>query len=153
MAADRPRARRRVVDRPRSAGVDRARRVSAVHAVIEVVRPGPFSTVQDGGRHGWRHLGVGAAGAMDPASLALANRLVGNPDGAAAVEVTLGGIELVCRDATVIAFTGALGVASSGVRTYLGVRGGIDVEPVLGSRSFDTLGRIGPPPLAAGDVL
>jgi biotin-dependent carboxylase-like uncharacterized protein len=46
-----------------------------------------------------------------------------------------------------------LGVPRAGLRSYVAVRGGVDVAPVLGSRSYDTLGHIGPPPLRAGDVL
>ncbi len=148
--------------------------------MIEVIEAGPLATVQDQGRQAWRHLGVGGGGAMDAEALALANRLVGNPSGSAGIEVTLGGLVLLCRDATVLALTGApcavavdggpavamdapaavppgarvaLGAPTAGLRTYVAVRGGIDVAPVLGSRSFDTLGRIGPAPLATGDVL
>ena len=148
--------------------------------MIEVIAPGPLATVQDLGRQGWRHLGVGGAGAVDAEALALANRLVGNPAQAAGIEVTLGGLVVRCVDATVFAVTGApctvtsrdgppvalhapaampggavisLSAPRSGVRTYVAVRGGIDVAPVLGSRSYDTLGHIGPAPLAAGDVL
>src|SRR6185436_18850197 len=56
-----------------------------------VLRPGPLTTVQDLGRPGYAHLGIGRSGAADRASLRLANRLVGNPEDAAALEITLGG--------------------------------------------------------------
>lgn len=148
--------------------------------MIVVRASGPLATIQDGGRSLLGHLGVGAAGAADPNAFALANRLVGNADGTAAIEVTLGGLTFECIDACVVAMTGApcpatvsagpsLGFAAPlafpagalvrlaapprGLRTYVAVRGGIDVPPVLGSRSFDTLGRLGPPPLQPGDAL
>jgi KipI family sensor histidine kinase inhibitor len=57
---------------------------------VEIIQPGPLTTVQDLGRHGWAHLGVPGSGAADPASLRLANRLIGNPEGAACLELTLG---------------------------------------------------------------
>jgi biotin-dependent carboxylase-like uncharacterized protein len=147
--------------------------------VIEVLRPGPLATVQDAGRHGHAHLGVGHAGAVDADAYALANRLAGNPYGAAAIELTLGGAALRFRRPARFALTGApapaaldgrpaaygrpeyaprgavltLGAPDLGVRTYLAVGGGIDVPPTLGSRSTDTLSGLGPPVLAAGDLL
>ncbi|VVJ15250.1 Allophanate hydrolase 2 subunit 2 (EC [Amycolatopsis camponoti] len=142
---------------------------------LEVVRPGFTTTVQDLGRPGHAALGVGRSGAADRASFRLANRLVGNPADAAALEVTLGGLVLRASAVTTVAVTGALcpvspggmnapmtlwpgdelvlGTASHGLRCYVAVRGGIDVTPVLGSRSTDTLGKLGPPPLAAGMLL
>ena len=60
--------------------------------MIEILAPGPLATVQDLGRPGYAALGVPRAGAFDRAALRLANRLVGNADGAAAIEVTLGGL-------------------------------------------------------------
>jgi KipI family sensor histidine kinase inhibitor len=153
--------------------------------VIEVVRPGPLATVQDLGRPGFGHLGVPRAGAADQASLRLANRLVGNPDGAAGLELTLGRAALFFHRAARVALTGApaavtvtgpdgseqagaepaamfevpaggtvrVGAPAAGLRSYLAVRGGIDVPPVLGSRSADLLSGLGPPPLRAGDLL
>ena len=146
---------------------------------IEVVRPGALATIQDSGRPGYAHLGVPHAGAADQASLRLANRLVGNAEGAAGMEITLGGAALRFTHGTWIALTGApaplrlgrhevgrnavlwapggslldVDVPARGVRTYLAVRGGIDVPPVLGSRSTDVLSGLGPAPLAAGDLL
>src|SRR5207244_855528 len=121
--------------------------------MIEVLSPGPRTTVQDLGRPGWASLGVGRSGAFDRAALVLANRLVGNPPGAAAVELTLGGLAFRLHDAATVVLTGALlpgldwgapttrpagaiirlGAPTSGLRSYLAVRGGVDVEPVLGS--------------------
>jgi biotin-dependent carboxylase-like uncharacterized protein len=144
-----------------------------------VVTAGPLTTVQDRGRSGWAHLGVGEAGAADRAALRLANRLVGNHGGAAGLEVTLGGLLVRTTAALTVAVTGAgcpvtvdgvphparavlelpsgaelaLGPASGGLRAYLGVRGGIAVPAVLGSRSTDTLGGLGPPIVRDGDRL
>jgi KipI family sensor histidine kinase inhibitor len=74
---------------------------------VEVIRPGPLATVQDLGRPGYAHLGVPRAGAADQPSLRLANRLAGNPDGAAALELTLGRAVLRFTDAARVAVTGA----------------------------------------------
>lgn len=142
--------------------------------MIEVVRAGPLTTVQDLGRPGLAHLGVGHSGPADRPAARLANRLVGNAESAAVLEVTFGGLTVrFGRDSTV-ALTGApLGIRVSGhagamhtpipvsagntlelelpeqgVRTYLAVRGGIAVDPVLGSRSTDMLSGLGPPVLA-----
>jgi biotin-dependent carboxylase-like uncharacterized protein len=147
---------------------------------IVVVTPGPLATIQDGGRPGYRPLGVGQSGAADAPAHALANRLVGNPPGAAAIEVTMGGLVVDLDAPAMVALTGALaevrvtggpplghdapatlpagaritlGTPRNGLRTYLAIRGGIAVPAVLGSRSYDTLGGIGPPPLRPGDVL
>ena len=151
-----------------------------VPAYIEVLSPGPLTTVQDLGRPGHAAIGVGASGAADRGSLRLANRLVGNPEEeAAALELTYGGLRLRFESAATIALTGArcpimvddravgmdgpirvragqqviVGLPSEGLRTYLAVRGGIDVPPVLGSRSTDLLSGIGPPVLEAGTRL
>ncbi len=139
---------------------------------LEVVRPGPLTTIQDLGRPGLAHLGVSPSGAADRASLRLANRLVGNAEGTAALEVTFGGLVLRARDRAVVALTGGrcaadhnmaiplpaggelrLGPPASGVRTYVSVRGGFAATPVLGSRSRDVLAALGPAPLRRGDVL
>ncbi len=74
---------------------------------VEVVRPGPLTTVQDLGRPGHAHLGVPRAGAVDRESLKLANRLVGNDEGAAGLECTLAGPALRFEQAAVVAVTGA----------------------------------------------
>ncbi|TMR03041.1 biotin-dependent carboxyltransferase family protein [Actinomadura soli] len=145
--------------------------------MIEIVRPGPLATVQDLGRPGRAHLGVPRSGAADERAFRLANRLVGNPEGAAAVELTLGGAALRFHRNTWIAVTGApvplcidsraygtnapchvpdgglveFGTPQSGLRSYLAVRGGVVVEEILGSRSTDLLSGLGPAPLSPGD--
>ena len=143
---------------------------------VTVLAPGPLSTIQDDGRPGLGHLGIGRSGAADLASLQRANLLVGNEPGAAGIEMTFGGIRLVFQNDAVVALGGApCGVSTAGhpvpfgaavriaagtelrcrtpkvgVRTYLAVDGGIDVPAVLGSRSTDTLSGLGPAPLAVG---
>lgn len=147
--------------------------------MIDVVATGPLATVQDLGRPGLGDIGVGVSGAADRGSLRLANRLVGNQEGAAAIEVTLGGLVLRPRRELTVAVTGAacpvtvaghgaavnavltvpagaelrLGTPDRGLRNYVAVRGGLDVEPVLGSRSTDVLAGLGPRPLSPGDEL
>ncbi len=141
--------------------------------MIEILDPGPFSSVQDGGRLGRAELGVARSGAFDRAALRLANRLVGNDASAPAIEVTLGGLALRARSAVTIAVTGAvcpgwdwgtattlpagatlrLGPPAVGLRSYLAVRGGVAARPELGSASTDTLSGLGPPALARGAEL
>ncbi|KJY18743.1 MULTISPECIES: biotin-dependent carboxyltransferase family protein [Streptomyces] len=144
-----------------------------------VVRPGALTTVQDRGRPGHAHLGVPRSGALDTAAYALANRLLGNPPDAAVLETTLDGVSLRAAALTVVVVTGApcpvrisgrpvawgapvglpagaeleVGRAESGLRSYVAVRGGIAVAPVLGSRSTDLLSGLGPPVLSAGMTL
>ncbi|WP_043614541.1 biotin-dependent carboxyltransferase family protein [Nonomuraea candida] len=141
--------------------------------MIEVLAPGPYASVQDLGRPGYAHLGVPRSGAADAPSLRLANRLVGNAETLAGIELTLGRARLRFLDAAWVALAGAplagadmgapfrvpaggelrLGAPVWGLRTYLAVRGGIAVEPVLGSRSTDSLSGLGPEPLRAGALL
>jgi biotin-dependent carboxylase-like uncharacterized protein len=132
--------------------------------VIVVRSPGLLTTVQDLGRPGMAHLGVPTAGAADVEALRHANRLVGNPPAAAALEVTVLGPELrFDSDATVSVHGRArfmpagavldVGPVPTGLRSYVAVRGGIDVAPVLGSRSTCTLSGLGPLPLRQGDRL
>ncbi|SCL16360.1 biotin-dependent carboxylase uncharacterized domain-containing protein [Micromonospora rhizosphaerae] len=147
--------------------------------MIEVLRAGALTTVQDQGRPGFAHLGVPRSGALDPAALRLANRLVGNPEAAAGLEITLTGCQLRFTRAATVAVTGAdveirvdrrpadvgrplsvpagavlrIGPARTGVRNWLAVSGGLDVPPVLGSRATDTLSGLGPPPVRDGDRL
>jgi biotin-dependent carboxylase-like uncharacterized protein len=147
--------------------------------VLTVLATGPLTTVQDRGRSGFAAIGVPRSGAADDAAAGLAGRLVGNDPAAAVLEVTAGGLRLRAERTLLVAVTGApapvtvhgraapfgapltlrpgaelaLGAPSRGLRTYLAVRGGIDVPPVLGSRSTDTLSGLGPPPLAVGDRL
>ncbi|MGH3342497.1 MAG: biotin-dependent carboxyltransferase family protein [Carbonactinosporaceae bacterium] len=146
---------------------------------LEVLETGPLTTVQDLGRPGMAALGVGQAGAADRGALRLANRLVGNPEGAAALEVTVGGLAVRARGELTVALAGApcpitldgrreachtvlhlpagaelrLGVPETGLRSYLAVRGGVDVAPVLGSRSTDVLAGLGPERPVAGTAL
>lgn len=149
-------------------------------AALLVRAPGPLTLVEDLGRPGQSAIGVGRSGAADRASLRLANRAVGNPEGAAALEVTLGGLEVEVLGGHVwFCVTGApapvrvdgrdtgpytvsaagpgcvvrLGVPPHGLRSYLAVRGGVDVPPVLGSRSRDVLAGVGPAPLRKGTEL
>ena len=141
---------------------------------VTVRTPGPLTTLQDAGRPGQAGTGVGRSGAADRSSYRLANRLLGNPAGSAVLEVTFGGLVLEASADLTVVTTGArcpgsqahdapgrlpagstlrLGVPATGLRTYVGVRGGFVVPPVLGSRSTDVLAGLGPPVVAAGDVL
>jgi biotin-dependent carboxylase-like uncharacterized protein len=140
---------------------------------LTVLATGPLTTVQDEGRPGQAALGVGRSGVADRASARLANRLVGNPLDAAVLEVTLGGLAVRAGADLLVVTAGArcpgaphdaptllrrgeelrLGTPAAGLRTYLAVRGGIAVPPVLGSRSTDVLAGLGPAVLAPGDVL
>lgn len=146
---------------------------------LEVLATGPMITVQDAGRFGHAALGVGRSGAADADSYALGNRLLANPEGAAALEVTLGGLRVRARGPVTVAVTGAetpvrvdgrgaavnevlhlpdgaeltLGVPARGLRSYLAVRGGVAVAPVLGSRSTDVLAGLGPEVPVVGDLL
>lgn len=74
---------------------------------VTVTRAGALTVVADLGRPGWAHLGVPHCGALDPAALRLANRLVGNPEGDAGLEVLLGGLELRAESPVTVAVTGA----------------------------------------------
>ncbi len=140
---------------------------------------GSLMLVEDLGRAGFAHLGVPPSGALDVAALALANRLVGNHEDAAGLEVLLGGARLRAESSTRIAMTGArlglrvggrdaswgsaesvrageqieIGTQGRGLRCWLAVAGGIDVPVVLGSRSTDTLTELGPSVVSVGDRL
>lgn len=149
---------------------------------VRVLKPGLLSSLQDAGRRGYAAIGVGRAGAMDAPAWQLANALVGNHGDEAVIECTLIGPTLRFEHAAWIALTGApiaaqiddqhlpawtachlpagsvlrLGGMALGCRSYLAVRGGFDVAPVLGSRSSDLHARLGHEkgrPLLAGDVL
>jgi biotin-dependent carboxylase-like uncharacterized protein len=150
-----------------------------VRRTVDVVRGGPFTTVQDGGRIGVAHLAVPRSGALDAAAWRLANRLVGNPEDAAVLETTVSGPVMCPRDACHIAVTGAwcpvsvngraapwgvpfwvgpgqlveIGTAIRGLRSYVAISGGLAVDRVLDSRSTDVLSGLGPAPLRDGDVL
>lgn len=150
---------------------------------LEIKRPGMLTTVQDEGRWGHQSSGVPVAGAMDLRALRLGNEMLGNEPGAAALEVTLLGPEIyvegsgaavfagaelgfsvngenigswkavLLKDGDVISFKGPQG---KGCRGMLCVTGGIDVPPVMGSRSTHTRAKMGGldgRALKAGDIL
>jgi len=143
---------------------------------VEVLGIGPSALVQDAGRPGYAHLGVPRSGWLDGPSARLANRLVGNPEDSALIECLLGGLRLRAGSAMTVAVTGAgcpvraggrpaafgealsmaagdelvLGAPVTGLRCYVALSGGLAVEPVLGSRSTDTLSGTGPEPLTRG---
>ena len=140
---------------------------------LEVLAPGPQTTVQDLGRRGHRHVGVALSGALDPAAAMLANWLVGNPGGAALLEFTLAGPSLRFHRAVRVALVGGRADAwftdgagariavqpgrpailppgelhvsgiRDGARGWLAFSGGLDVPEVLGSRSTDLRGGFG----------
>ncbi len=134
---------------------------SPAQPIFEIVQAGLQTSLQDGGRWGYRAAGVPASGALDRFAYEAANVLTGNEPRAAVLELLLSGLVVRCLAATIIAITGAdLGATldgnnipswaayrmepgqqlaftqqRSGARAYLGVAGGIAVEPILGSRS------------------
>lgn len=136
---------------------------------VRVTRPGLLSCVQDLGRFGLQHLGIGSCGAMDPLSHRMANALVGNAQGAATLECTVLGPELVFGTDALVAIYGAefsartastpfplnrpvlvpagttlgFGNALRGARAYLAIAGGFDVPMLLGSRSTYVPGQFG----------
>lgn len=147
--------------------------------MIHVVATGPQALIEDLGRPGHLAIGVAPSGAIDAPSLRLANRVVGNPEDAAGLEVVLGGLVLQADSPIVVMVAGApapvtidrraiafgepvtvaprsrlaLGRPPAALRSYVAIRGGIDVPAVLGSRSTDTSSGLGPAPLQAGDQL
>lgn len=149
---------------------------------VTVGKPGLATSIQDGGRSGYYHLGIPPSGAMDQLSYRAGNLMVGNPETAASLECALMGPELTFDRATRICVTGAemapaidgqahptntvleieagqtlsFGFAAKGARGYLAVAGGFDVPERLGSRSTYALGALGGHrgrTLQAGDVL
>ncbi|MGO2534456.1 5-oxoprolinase/urea amidolyase family protein [Arthrobacter rhombi] len=167
---------------PRPVGQS-ARDANGPRPALLVLSPGPQSLIQDLGRPGLGDLGVPAAGAADTVSARQANRLMGNPADAAVIETLVGGLRLRADGELTLALTGAAAGAQisgtygrrlmasgrpfalhdgetltvrapeSGLRSYLAVRGGLEVPQVLGSRSTDTLSGIGPAPLISGTSL
>jgi antagonist of KipI len=137
--------------------------------MIRIVDPGPQTTVQDLGRVGHLRYGIPPSGPLDVRAFVIANRLVGNPDGAAALEATVLGPRFTLEAAGAIAVTGAdapvtvngaaaetwttlplaagdsvrIGAARAGVRIYVAFAGGLDVPPSLGSRATYLRGRLG----------
>lgn len=156
---------------------------SASSCSLEVLSPGSQSLLQDLGRPGLGDLGVSPSGAADATSARQANRLVGNEPGDAVVEMVLGGLAVRAGGEVTVALTGAsvsalisgangdrpapmcapfalhsgeelhIPMPDAGLRTYLAVRGGFALPPVLGSRATDLLSGIGPEPLSFGTVL
>lgn len=146
---------------------------------LEVLATGPLALIQDLGRPGLAAMGVGRSGAADRGSFQLGARLLAQGYDAAAIEVTLGGLAVLAHGDVMLALTGApapaavdgtqvahlasfvlregqilrLAIPKVGLRTYLSVRGGVDVPAVLGSRATDVLSGLGPSPLKPGDVL
>ncbi len=149
---------------------------------IKVITPGMLSTIQDGGRKGFAALGFNASGVMDVRSYHIANALVGNFTDEAVIEMTYLGGSFKFLESNYIAITGAdmspkldgapvemyktvfvkrdetltFSAATSGMRTYLAVRGGIDVPVIMGSRSTNLkcrLGGLDGRPLKAGDIV
>lgn len=146
---------------------------------MTVLRTGPMTVLKDDGRPGHAGQGVAPSGAVDRSAYARANALVGNPAGVAVLECTLGGLRVRFEEPATVVLTGTDAVLSvdgvragveevvrvpagaevtvtmprRGLRSYLAVRGGFDVPPVLGSRSTDQLAGVGPARPAPGDVL
>jgi antagonist of KipI len=149
---------------------------------IKVVTPGLLTSLQDLGRYGYQKYGVIVSGGMDSYSLRLANLLVGNEEGEAALEITLAGPTLLVEEDILLSITGGdlsptindqpipmgrpilvkqgsllkFGACKSGCRAYLAVRGGYDIPEVMGSKSTYIRAGIGGyqgRALLAGDVL
>ena len=150
---------------------------------LRVIQSLPLTLIEDLGRTGHAAVGVSTSGAMDRPSLKRANRVVGNPPGAAGLEIVDGGLSVEAAGDQVLAVTGApvelritsphgartvpmahpfalltgevltLGKPTSGFRCYLAARGGFDTPKVLGSRSTDTMSGLGPAPVAPGQLL
>jgi antagonist of KipI len=134
-----------------------------------ITRAGFLTSVQDLGRTGFRQFGVSTSGALDSFALRVANLLVGNDEGAAGLEITLGGLQLRFEDERIVAWCGGefdvqigsralpaghvahlqagdelkFGRAQFGCRCWLAISGGIDVPVVLGSRSTDLRANFG----------
>lgn len=156
---------------------------AAAHPVadpgIRILEPGLLATVQDLGREGRAASGIARSGALDRTALRTGNRLVGNPEGAAGIEVVMGGLRAVAERDLWCAVTGAWGAirigsravdpyeavhwpASAelrlepferGLRAVLAVRGGIETPLSAGARASDLLAGLGHRPLAPGDRL
>lgn len=152
---------------------------AAVDAALTIVAPGPRALIEDLGRPGRAAEGIAESGAADRTALRTANRLLGNRESAAAIEVTLGGFTAVAERDLWVVVAGAwgeitindrviapyaaqqwprgtelrLGLFDRGARAYIAVRGGVSTARVVGSRSTDTLSGLGPAALAAGDAV
>ena len=155
---------------------------AAPGTTVEVRKPGLSTTIQDGGRSGYYHLGIPPSGALDQYALAAANALVGNDEGAAALEIVYMGPELRFTGPAVVAVAGAqiaprvngaqrpvwesfevaegdvldFDYLKAGARAYLAISGGLDTRVDLGSRATYVIGSLGGVdgrPIAEGDVL
>ena len=151
-------------------------------AALTVLEAGPSSTIQDSGRYGFLRYGVASAGPCDTLFHAIANRLVGNRIGTAAIEFTLAGDRYrVTADSTRVAIAGdatvdidgkkvpswrsytlnegqilSVGTVTKGLRGYVAVAGGLDLQPQLGSLSVHARSGIGPmggTPLRQGAII
>jgi antagonist of KipI len=149
---------------------------------LNILKPGLLTTVQDTGRFGYRKDGIIVSGAMDNLALRIANLLVGNPESAATLEITLTGPEILFEADYLVALTGAnlnpsingepvkmwrpvlikkgsrlnFGKTATGCRTYLGVSGSFDIPKILGSYSTylrAVIGGLHGKALQAGDSL
>ena len=151
---------------------------------LKIIKPGIHSLLQDSGRTGWHSMGITSGGPLDRGAFYWANLLCDNPKEHAALEITLGGLVLESAVKTTLAVTGAdipltidnkpaelwqshsinpgdrieLGFARSGVRAYLAVAGGFQVQPVFNSVATVTRERLGGlrgdgSPLKEGDLL
>jgi KipI family sensor histidine kinase inhibitor len=138
---------------------------AAQKPVLRVVAAGVATSFQDRGRPGYAYLAVPGSGAVDRRSADLVNRLVGNPPDCAVLE-TAGGLVLEAIAPAIVAdsTTGAVAALSAGdilavnpadgeVWAYVAVRGGFEADPVLGSRSWDSLSKLGARPPRPGDTL
>ncbi|WP_375567382.1 biotin-dependent carboxyltransferase family protein [Oceaniradius stylonematis] len=136
---------------------------------VNVISAGIATTIQDLGRPGYYHLGIPLGGAMDRLALRAANMLVGNDEGAAALEAVFVGPELEFTEDAIVAVTGAelppkldgqiqptwtgfevkagqtlsFDFLKNGARAYIAISGGIDTPPALGSRSTYAIGALG----------
>lgn len=149
---------------------------------LRVVQPGLLSLLQDGGRLGQHRIGLTNGGPLDPQAFACCNRLLQNPEGATAIEISFGGLQLEASVDTFICLTGAVMTlrinnheqprwevlavkagdnisvefAQQGCRGYLGVAGGFQVEPSFGSTATvmrESIGGLSGDKLQADDVL
>ncbi|UWU25408.1 urea amidolyase family protein (plasmid) [Rhizobium sp. CB3060] len=151
---------------------------------LRVTRADRPALFQDLGRPGQAGQGVSESGALDRTSLIEANLCVGNPRGAAAIEIAYGGFAIKADRPVTLAVAGAsspmtiragdgrsvlapltrpfaldagdeltLEFPSEGTRSYLAIRGGFHIETILNSAATDTLAKVGPSPIVAGDVL
>ncbi len=130
--------------------------------MIKVIQPGLFTTIQDGGRHGFRNIGIPTSGFMDQESAFAANELVNNNKDESLLEITLTGPTLIFNCNCVISITGGdfkplindlsvkmyqpinvsygdilkLNNTINGARSYIAVSGGLNVKSLFGSKSF-----------------